>query len=42
MKAANPRLSVVEIDAGHDLAADNPDALVEVLKEAMRQWIPGE
>ena len=37
MKAANPRLEVVEIDAGHDVAWDDPDGLVEVL----RKWIPG-
>jgi pimeloyl-ACP methyl ester carboxylesterase len=36
MKAANPKLGVVEIDAGHDLAGDNPGQLVEVLKK----WIP--
>ena len=35
MKAANPNLAVVEIDAGHDLAADNPGALVEELS----RWI---
>jgi pimeloyl-ACP methyl ester carboxylesterase len=28
MKAANPRLEVVEIDAGHDLAGDNASALI--------------
>jgi hypothetical protein len=33
---------VVEIDAGHDLAGENEARLVEVLKEAMRQWIPEE
>jgi pimeloyl-ACP methyl ester carboxylesterase len=36
MKAANPKLGVAEIDAGHDLAGDNPAALVEVLKK----WMP--
>jgi pimeloyl-ACP methyl ester carboxylesterase len=36
MKAANPRLEVVEVDAGHDIAGDNETALVEVL----RKWIP--
>ena len=35
MKAANPKLEVVEVDAGHDLAGDNPGALAEVLKK----WI---
>jgi pimeloyl-ACP methyl ester carboxylesterase len=36
MKAANPRLEVVEVDSGHDVAGDNEKALVEVLKK----WIP--
>src|SRR5512134_3245248 len=36
MKSANPRLEVVEVDAGHDIAGDNETALVEVL----RKWIP--
>jgi pimeloyl-ACP methyl ester carboxylesterase len=36
MKAANPRLAVVEVDAGHDIAGENETALVEVLKK----WIP--
>lgn len=36
MKAANPRLEVVEVDAGHDIAGENETALVEVL----RKWIP--
>ena len=42
MKAANPRLEVVEVDAGHDIAGENEAALVEAIKGAMRQWIPGE
>lgn len=36
MKAANPRLQLVEVDAGHDIAGENEAALVEVL----RKWIP--
>jgi len=36
MKGANPRLQVAEVDAGHDIAGENPGALVEVLKK----WIP--
>jgi pimeloyl-ACP methyl ester carboxylesterase len=36
MQAANPRLEVVEVDAGHDIAGENEGALVEVLK----RWIP--
>ena len=35
MKAANPRLEVVEVDAGHDIAGENEAALVEEL----RRWI---
>ena len=35
MKTANPRLEVVEVDAGHDIAGENEPALVEVL----RKWI---
>ena len=38
MRAANPRLEVVEVDAGHDIAGENEAALVEVLKK----WIPAE
>ena len=36
MQAANPRLEVVEVDAGHDIAGENECALLEVLK----RWIP--
>jgi pimeloyl-ACP methyl ester carboxylesterase len=32
MKAANPRLQVVEIDAGHNIAGDNPAACIETLR----------
>ncbi|HEU4925137.1 MAG TPA: alpha/beta hydrolase [Burkholderiales bacterium] len=35
MKAANPRLEVVEVDSGHDVAGDNEKALVEEL----RKWL---
>ena len=35
MKAANPRLEVVEVDAGHDIAGDNEQSLVQEL----RGWI---
>jgi pimeloyl-ACP methyl ester carboxylesterase len=28
MKAANPRLQVVEVDAGHNIAGDNPEAFL--------------
>ncbi len=33
MKAANPRLQVVEVDAGHDIAGENEAALLEELKK---------
>ena len=33
MKAANPRLKVVEVDAGHDIAGENEAALLEELKK---------
>ena len=36
MRAANSRLQVVEVDAGHDIAGENEAALLEVL----RKWIP--
>jgi pimeloyl-ACP methyl ester carboxylesterase len=32
MKAANPRLEVAEIDAGHDLAGDNPGSLLDAIR----------
>ena len=32
MKDANPRLQVVEVDAGHDIAGENPAALIGVLR----------
>jgi esterase len=39
MKAANPRLEVAEVDAGHDLAGDNPSELIKVLKAwSSRLW----
>jgi len=37
MKAANPQLAVAEVDGGHDLAGDNPAALVGVLKKWMSE-----
>jgi pimeloyl-ACP methyl ester carboxylesterase len=37
MEAANPHLLVAEIDAGHDLAGDNPAALVKELKKWMSE-----
>jgi esterase len=35
MKAANPRLEVVEVDSGHDVAGENEKALVEEI----RKWL---
>lgn len=32
MKAANPRLQVVEVDAGHDIAGENPQGFFEALR----------
>jgi len=33
MKAANPRLELVELDGGHDLAADSPEALIAAVRK---------
>jgi len=33
MKAANPRLEVVEVDAGHNIAGDNPEGFVQAVKK---------
>lgn len=33
MKAANPRLTVVEVDAGHNVAGENPGGFVAALEE---------
>jgi pimeloyl-ACP methyl ester carboxylesterase len=32
MKAANPRLQVVQVDAGHNIAGENPAACIEALR----------
>jgi pimeloyl-ACP methyl ester carboxylesterase len=32
MKAANPGLRVVEVDAGHNIGGENPDGLIAVMK----------
>ena len=37
MKAANSRLQVVEIDAGHNIAGENRKAFVESLKAFLDQ-----
>jgi hypothetical protein len=31
MKAANPRLQVAEVEAGHNIGGENPRGFVEVL-----------
>jgi pimeloyl-ACP methyl ester carboxylesterase len=31
VRAANPRLNLVEVDAGHNVGGDNPDALLAAL-----------
>lgn len=35
-RAANPRLSALEIAGGHDLARDNPEAVVAAVRDFMR------
>ncbi len=35
MKAANPRLQVAEVDAGHNIAGENPHAFLEALEKFM-------
>ena len=37
MKAANPRLQVVEIDAGHDIGGDNPEAYVAAVESFLSE-----
>ena len=37
MKAANPRLEVAEVDAGHDIAGDNPQGFLETLGSFMKK-----
>jgi len=32
MKAANPRLSVVEVDAGHDIGGENPKGYLAAVR----------
>jgi len=36
MKAANPRLEVAEVDAGHDIAGEQPKGLVEAVEKWLR------
>jgi len=36
MKAANPRLEVAEVDAGHDVAGEQPKGLLEVVEKWLR------
>jgi pimeloyl-ACP methyl ester carboxylesterase len=37
MRAANPRLSVVEVDAGHNIAGDNPDGFVAAVRKFLEE-----
>lgn len=37
VKAANPRIALVEIDAGHNIALDNPDAVVRETRAFLDQ-----
>jgi pimeloyl-ACP methyl ester carboxylesterase len=32
MKAANPRLQVVEVDAGHNIAGENPQGFLAAMR----------
>ena len=32
VKAANPRLSVVEVDGGHNVAGDNPEGFLAAIR----------
>lgn len=37
MKAANPRLQVVEVDAGHDIAGENRDGFLKAVNSFLRE-----
>ena len=37
MRAANPRLAIRELDAGHHIAGDNPDAFVEAMRAFLHE-----
>lgn len=37
MKAANPRIAVVEVDAGHNIAGENPKGFLNALDEFLEQ-----
>ena len=37
VRAANPRITLVEIDAGHNIALDNPDAVVRETRAFLDQ-----
>ena len=37
VRAANPRVTAIELAGSHDLAADNPDGLVGAVQEFLRR-----
>jgi pimeloyl-ACP methyl ester carboxylesterase len=37
MKAANPRLQVVEVDAGHNIAAENPEGFLNAMRAFLKE-----
>ena len=37
MKAANPRLQVVEVDAGHNIAGENPQGFLQAMSSFLRE-----
>jgi hypothetical protein len=41
MKAANPRLEVAEVDAGHDVAGEQPKGLLEAVEKWVRPIMAG-
>jgi hypothetical protein len=37
MKAANPRLQVAEVDAGHNIAGENKDGFLSAMNQFLSQ-----
>ena len=37
MRAANPRLQVVEVDAGHNIAAENPEGFLHAIRAFLKE-----
>jgi pimeloyl-ACP methyl ester carboxylesterase len=37
MQAANPRLQVVEVDAGHNIAGENPKGFLQAMRSFLRE-----